>query len=337
MIKNIKQLPSSCKNRIIITPGEPSGIGPDITIMAIQKKWPVELVVCADSNLLLNRAKKINLPLKLRPYDVNQMLLCTPGEASILNIPVSQTVIPGILNIKNNNYVINTLKQASKKCINKEFAALITGPVNKSVINQGGILFTGHTEFLAKINQCQKTIMMLSNKKLKVALVTTHIPISSVSKSITQQAISDTIKILMHGLQKYFNILRPNIYVCGLNPHAGESGFIGREEIEVIIPTLNFLRKKINCNIIGPLPADTIFQSKYLNNADVILAMYHDQGLSVLKYVGFNQSVNITFGLPFIRTSVDHGSALELSGTGKAIPNSMIAAITTSINMIKNL
>lgn len=323
-------------HRIIITPGEPAGIGPDVVIMAIQKKWPVELVICADSNLLLNRAKHINLPIKLRPYCYqNKISSHLPGEASILNIPITKTTLSGKLDIINNNYVINTLKRATQGCINKEFSALVTGPINKAILNKGGISFTGHTEFLSKINQYKKTVMMLSNDKLRVALVTTHIPISDVSKSITHKSLLDTIIILINGLQKYFNILYPKIYVCGLNPHAGESGYIGKEEIEIIIPTLNHLKKNINCNIIGPIPADTIFQSKYLDHADVILAMYHDQGLPILKYIGFNQSVNITFGLPFIRTSVAHGSALELSGTGNAIPNSMIRAITTAINMIK--
>lgn len=323
-------------HRIIITTGEPAGIGPDIIIMAIQKQWPVELVICADSDLLLSRAKKINFPLKLRPYHYNNPItLCLPGTASILNIPIYKTVIPGKLDINNNNYVINTLKRAAQGCINKEFSALVTGPVNKAIINKGNIFFTGHTEFLSKMNKYKKTVMMLSNNKLRVALVTTHIPISSVPKSITYKSLSETIIILVKGLQKYFNILNPKIYVCGLNPHAGESGYIGQEEIKIIIPTLNYLRKNINCNLIGPISADTIFQSKYLDNADVILSMYHDQGLPILKYIGFNQSVNITFGLPFIRTSVDHGSALELSGTGNAIPNSMIMAITTAIDMIK--
>lgn len=336
MIKSYQHHHYCSPYRIILTPGEPSGIGPDVTIMAIQKKWPVELVICADSDVLLSRAKQINLPLKLHPYNTtNKISPCLPGEASILNIPVSKKVIPGQLDIANNNYVINTLKQASQRCINKEFSALVTGPINKSIINKGGILFTGHTEFLAEINQCKKTVMMLSNNKLRIALVTTHIPISTVSQSITKKSLLDTIIILIKGLQKYFNILNPKIYVCGLNPHSGESGYIGREEIDIIIPTLNHLRKHMHYNIVGPLPADTIFQPEYLNHADVILAMYHDQGLPVLKYLGFNQSVNITFGLPFIRTSVDHGSALNIAGTGKAQSNSMIMAIITSINMIK--
>lgn len=325
-------------HRVVITPGEPAGIGPDITIKALQTIWkyPVELVICADSHLLLNRAKKLNIPLKLKPYNKFATPVPTvPGEASILHISLNNTVIAGKLNTKNNTYVIETLKQASEGCIRKEFSAIVTGPINKAIINQEDMSFIGHTEFFTQISKSKKTVMMLSNNKFKIALVTTHIPIVSVSKLITQQSLSDTIIVLTTGLQKYFNILNPKIYVCGLNPHAGESGYCGQEEIKTIIPALNKLRKKNNLNIIGPLSADTIFQKKYLRDADVFLTMYHDQGLPVLKYTGFERSINITLGLPFIRTSVGHGSALALSGTGNAIPSSMIQAISTSINMIR--
>lgn len=330
MIKNRKY-------RIVITPGEPAGIGPDIVIMIAQKKWPVELVVCADPNLLLNRAKKIKLPLTLRSYNFNKIASpCLPGELSILKILLPKDVIPGQLDTINNNYIINTLKRASQGCINGEFLALITGPVHKAILNIGGISFYGHTEFFSQYCKFKKTVMMLSNNKLRVALTTTHIPISSVAKHITQENLYNTVSILSEGLKNYFRILHPKIYMCGLNPHSGESGYIGKEEIEIIIPTINILNKNIDCEVIGPLPADTIFQSKYLQHADVILTMYHDQGLPVLKYSGFGQSVNITFGLPFIRTSVDHGTSLELSGTGIANHNSMKMAISTAINMINN-
>ncbi|ADV33535.1 4-hydroxythreonine-4-phosphate dehydrogenase [Candidatus Blochmanniella vafra str. BVAF] len=325
--------------KIIITPGEPSGVGPDIVIMTVQKKWPIDLIICADSNLLLDRAKTLNLPLTLVPYYINNTTLpFKPGKISILDMSLSQPVIPGQLNVANNNYIINTLNRAATGCINGEFSALVTGPINKSILNKGGISFSGHTEFLAKISKTNTSpVMMLSNNKLNVALVTTHIPIALVSQFITQQTIHNTITTLVQGLQKYFNISNPTIYVCGLNPHSGESGYIGSEEITTIIPALNNLRKtNMNCNIIGPFPADTIFQTQYLRYANVILAMYHDQGLPVLKFSGFGKSVNITFGLPFIRTSVDHGSALKLAGLGIANNNSMTLAIKTAINMIKN-
>ncbi|CAD83648.1 pyridoxal phosphate biosynthetic protein PdxA [Candidatus Blochmanniella floridana] len=334
---NMNQYYNQKRKRIIITPGEPAGIGPDIVIMALQKKWPVELVICADLNLLLDRAKKLQLPLTLQPYYINTTTSYKSHSASILHIPLANTVTPGQLDTTNNHYVLKTLNRAAYGCINGEFSALVTGPVNKAIINQGGISFSGHTEWLAKISKCKKTIMMLSNKKMRVALVTTHIPISAVSSYITQKSLIDSITILTQGLQKYFNILKPTIYVCGLNPHSGESGYIGQEEIKIIIPTLNHLKQKNNhCHIIGPLPADTIFQKKYLSHADVILAMYHDQGLPVLKYSGFGKSINITLGLPFIRTSVDHGSAINLSESGVVKCNSMIIAIKTAINMIKN-
>ncbi|WHL24967.1 MAG: 4-hydroxythreonine-4-phosphate dehydrogenase PdxA [Candidatus Blochmannia vicinus] len=329
MIKTNKKF-----QRVIITTGEPSGIGPDIIIMSAQKKWPVELVVCADPNLLLDRANQINLPLKLRSYHAKKTAFpCIPGELSILEMSLPKKSVPGRLDVDNNDYVINTLKRASQGCLNKEFSALITGPVHKAILNKGNIAFCGHTEFLSHINKCKKTVMMLSNNNLRIALATTHIPISSVPKVITQKSLCDTISILAKGLNQYFGILCPKIYVCGLNPHAGESGYIGQEEIETIIPALNILKKNTDYEIIGPLSADTIFQSKYIQHADVILAMYHDQGLPILKYSGFGQSVNTTFGLPFIRTSVDHGTALELSGTGLALPNSMIMAITIAISM----
>ncbi|URJ25210.1 4-hydroxythreonine-4-phosphate dehydrogenase PdxA [Candidatus Blochmannia ocreatus (nom. nud.)] len=334
-MKNTKDIQKY--KRIIITAGEPAGIGPDILIMSAQKKWPVELVICADPNLLLDRAKIINLPLKLRSYyPKKNPFPCKPGEISILPSLLSQNSIPGQLNIKNSRYVINTLTRATHGCITGEFAALVTGPVHKAIINKYNIFFQGHTEFLSKISNCSKTVMMLSNNKFRVALVTTHIPIASITKSINHKTLSETIHILSESLKKYFGILRPKIYVCGLNPHSGESGYLGREEIEIIIPTLNILRKNKNYQILGPIPADTIFQPKYLKHADVILAMYHDQGLPVLKYSGFNTSVNITLGLPFIRTSVAHGTALELSGSGKALPNSMITAINVAINMSNN-
>lgn len=321
--------------RIVITPGEPASIGVDIVIMIAQKKWPIELVVCADSTLLLDRAKKINLPLKLRSYHPEKIPSpCLIGELSILEIPLLQKVIPGKLNIINNNYVINTLQRALKGCINKEFLALVTGPIHKAILNMGGVSFLGHTEFFSQYCQSKKTVMMLSNNKLRVALTTTHIPVSAVAKQITHENLYNTVFTLTQGLKKYFGILHPKIYICGLNPHSGESGYIGKEEIDVIIPTINILNKNINCEIIGPLSADTIFQPKYLQHADVILTMYHDQGLPVLKYSGFDQSVNITFGLPFIRTSVGHGTSLELSGTGLAKCKSMEVAILTAINMI---
>ncbi|QOI11280.1 4-hydroxythreonine-4-phosphate dehydrogenase PdxA [Blochmannia endosymbiont of Colobopsis nipponica] len=327
-MKNIK--------RIMITSGEPAGIGLDIISIIAQKTWPVELIVCGDASLLMERSMQLKLPIKLHTY--NKKTIPSPtlsGELTILDIKSPTKVIPGILDPINSKYVIKILKRACNGCLNGEFAALVTGPVHKGVINDAGITFIGQTEFLAKYSGKKKVIMMLINNKLRIALATTHIPIFKVPKIITNKLLNEIIPILVYNLKKNFNITEPIVYVCGLNPHAGENGYIGKEEIKTIIPSLNKLRSK-GFNLVGPLPADTIFQTKYLKNADAILAMYHDQGLPVIKYKNnFGRSVNITLGLPFIRTSVDHGTALELAGSGNAKADSMIAAIKLAIQIIK--
>ncbi|PPI87965.1 4-hydroxythreonine-4-phosphate dehydrogenase PdxA [Candidatus Pantoea edessiphila] len=318
---------------IIITPGEPSGIGPDITIMLAQMKWPIKLVVCASPDLLYQRAAQLNLPLKLYDYSFNDNIQNhKPGDLTIIPVTLSEPVVPGKLSKVNSQYVIKTLLKSCNECLNKKFKAMVTGPVNKGIINDAGIPFTGHTEFLADRTNTN-TVMMLINKKLRVALATTHIPLKSVSKCITQNSLTSIINILHNELQKKFFIKNPSIYVCGLNPHAGDNGYIGREEIETIIPVIDKLRKK-GLKLIGPLSADTIFQEKYLKDIDVVLAMYHDQGLPILKFCGFNKSINITLGLPFIRTSVDHGTAIELAAKGTANPESFSMAINIAINMI---
>ena len=215
-----------------------------------------------------------------------------------------------------------------------EFSAVVTGPVNKGIINKAGVSFSGHTEFFAQQSETADVVMLLATTGLRVALVTTHIPLAYVAKAITEERLSNIIRILHAEMKKKFGIERPKIYVCGLNPHAGEDGHLGREEIEIISPTLMKLRDE-GMDLTGPLPADTLFQPKYLNDADVVLAMYHDQGLPVLKSVGFGSSVNITLGLPFIRTSVDHGTAIELAGTGTADAGSMFTAVNQAIEMVE--
>lgn len=325
------------KKRIIITPGEPSGIGIDLVIIMAQLIWPVELVVCADPNLLINRSLQLNLPIKLKLYQKNKSpIINKKGEITIFDVYTASTVKTGILNYKNSNYVLKTLHYACDGCLNGDFAALVTGPVHKGIMNIANIKFTGHTEFFAKKSGNPKVIMMFINKKLKIALATTHIPISKISSIITKTLLTETINTLQIGLQKYFNIKKPIIYICGLNPHAGEDGYIGKEELTVIKPTIFDLKLK-GLNIIGPLPADSIFQQNILKHADVILTMYHDQGLPVLKYIGFNNSIHITLGLPFIRTSVDHGVALNLAGTGNIKSNSMKQAIKLAIKIIKQM
>ncbi|MCL1076674.1 4-hydroxythreonine-4-phosphate dehydrogenase PdxA [Parashewanella spongiae] len=320
--------------RIAITPGEPAGIGPDLVIQLAQQAWPAELVVCADPNLLANRAKKLGLPLKLKPYQPT--LEPKPQEAGSLTIvPFSLAVEceSGKLDEQNSGYVVETLTYAGEHNMNGEFDAVVTGPVHKGIINQAGIPFSGHTEFFANQAKCRDVVMMLSSPELQVALVTTHIPLAYVSKAITPERLRNILSILNKDLINKFGIARPRFYVCGLNPHAGEDGHLGREEIDIIIPTLDAMRTEFDMDIVGPLPADTLFQPKYLEDADIVLAMYHDQGLPVLKSLGFGKSVNITLGLPYIRTSVDHGTALELAGSGQADIGSFVCALNKAIEL----
>ncbi|MEQ9884646.1 4-hydroxythreonine-4-phosphate dehydrogenase PdxA [Pectobacterium brasiliense] len=322
--------------RVVITPGEPAGIGPDLVIALAQQAWPVELVICADPDLLLSRALQLSMPLTLRDYQPGQPAQPQQaGSLTILPIAAPATIIPGQLNVANSAYVVETLARACDGCLNGEFAALITGPVHKGIINDAGVPFSGHTEFFADRSRCERVVMMLATEELRVALATTHLPLAAVSAAITRQSLHEVITILHHDLQTKFGIAQPQIYVCGLNPHAGEGGHMGREELDVINPALDELRQQ-GITLIGPLPADTLFQPKYLQHADAVLAMYHDQGLPVLKYQGFGRAVNITLGLPFIRTSVDHGTALELAATGSADPGSFITALNLAIKMIKH-
>ncbi|MFJ5378774.1 4-hydroxythreonine-4-phosphate dehydrogenase PdxA [Pectobacterium sp. CHL-2024] len=322
--------------RVVITPGEPAGIGLDLVIALAQQAWPVELVICADPDLLLSRALQLSMPLTLRGYQPGQPAQPQQaGSLTILPIAAPATIIPGQLNVANSAYVVETLARACDGCLNGEFAALITGPVHKGIINDAGVPFSGHTEFFADRSRCDRVVMMLATEELRVALATTHLPLAAVSAAITRQSLHEVITILHHDLQTKFGIAQPQIYVCGLNPHAGEGGHMGREELDVINPALDELRQQ-GITLVGPLPADTLFQPKYLQHADAVLAMYHDQGLPVLKYQGFGRAVNITLGLPFIRTSVDHGTALELAATGSADPSSFITALNLAIKMIKH-
>lgn len=317
---------------VVITPGEPAGVGPDLVLALAQRDWPVELVVCACPSLLLARAKALNLPIRLLDYRPGYAKPQAAGTLTVLPVKLAAAAEPGQLNLANGPYVVETLARACDGALRGEFAALITGPVQKSIINDAGIPFSGHTEFFADRSHCQRVVMMLATEELRVALATTHLPLSEVSAAITQQSLHEVITILDHDLKTKFGISAPQIYVCGLNPHAGEGGHMGREEIDTLIPALNTLREK-GIHLVGPLPADTLFQPKYLQHADAVLAMYHDQGLPVLKYQGFGRAVNITLGLPFIRTSVDHGTALDLAATGKADVGSFITALNLAINM----
>ena len=323
-------------NRIAVTPGEPAGIGPDLVISIAQHAWPVQLVVVASKELIKQRAKQLNLPIVLIDYDANlEAIPQVAGTLTILDIPLAEPCIAGTLDTNNGAYVVETLKVASDKNMSGEFEAIVTGPVHKGLINKSGVPFSGHTEYFALQANCSDVVMMLATKGLRVALVTTHIPLAYVAKAITFERLQKVTRILHKDLQSKFGIENPKIYACGINPHAGEDGHLGREEIEVMEPAFAELRAE-GINVIGPLPADTIFQEKYLEDADAILSMYHDQGLPVLKYKGFGSSVNITLGLPFIRTSVDHGTALELAGVGEADPGSMVEAISSAINLVNS-
>jgi len=327
---------SLATKRLVITPGEPAGVGPDLVLALAQQAWPVELVVCADPALLLERADKLGLSIELREYQPGRPAQPqAAGTLTILPVKTAAAVTAGKLDVANSPYVVETLARACDGAISGEFAALITGPVQKSIINDAGIPFIGHTEFFADRSHCERVVMMLATEELRVALATTHLPLLAVPGAITRQSLHEVITILHHDLKTKFGIAEPQIYVCGLNPHAGEGGHMGHEEIDTIIPALDELRQQ-GMNLVGPLPADTLFQPKYLQHADAVLSMYHDQGLPVLKYQGFGRAVNITLGLPFIRTSVDHGTALELAATGTADAGSFRTAINLAIRMAIN-
>ncbi len=324
-------MPLNVVQRIALTPGEPAGIGPDLCIRLAQSDHLCELVVICDPDLLEQRAFELKLPLKLREFKPELPTLHTAGTLSILPIQLAATAKPGQLDVYNAHYVLDTIKHATLGCINQQFHAMVTAPVHKAIINEAGIAFTGHTEFIAELTGGHP-VMMLATTGLRVALVTTHLPLSEVSAAITPERLEKTIIILNHDLKQYFGIAEPTILISGLNPHAGENGHLGTEEITVIEPVLKKLCQQ-GLHLQGPLPADTLFTPKYLEQADAVLAMYHDQGLPVLKYKGFGNAVNITLGLPIIRTSVDHGTALNLAGTGKADPGSLRVALSTALEM----
>lgn len=322
---------------IALTPGEPAGIGPDLTVMLAQTARDYPLVVIADINLLVERAVQLNLP--LHPHRIEHVhdidaIKTAAQHISVLHIPLGTPAKAGKLDIANSHYVVETLTRAAQGCMRGEFGAVVTGPVQKSVINEAGVAFSGHTEFFADYSQTPNVVMMLACESLRVALATTHLPLKAVSDAITQDSLSEVVRILLADLQVKFAIPQPRVLVCGLNPHAGEDGHLGDEEITTITPVLDRFRAQGH-DVVGPLPADTLFNPHYLDNADAVLAMYHDQGLPVLKHVGFGNAVNITLGLPFIRTSVDHGTALDLAGSGNIDLGSLWAALEQA-NMLVN-
>jgi 4-hydroxythreonine-4-phosphate dehydrogenase len=319
--------------KLAVTPGEPAGIGPELLIQSVQQRCAHELVAFADPELLKQRAERLGLPLKLNIFDPDQPACpSSAGELSVYPVDLQKPSSPGHLDSANASYVLACLNDAIKCCMSRQCSALVTGPVQKSIINDAGIAFSGHTEFLAQKTNTDTVVMMLATEDLRVALATTHLPLRDVSDAISIDLLHRVIEILSHDLKTKFAIPQPNILVCGLNPHAGESGHLGHEEIEIISPAIDHFQKQ-GLNIIGPLPADTLFTDKHLKNADAVLAMYHDQGLPVLKHSGFGRAANITLGLPIIRTSVDHGTALDLAGKGVADCGSFEVAITVAAQM----
>jgi 4-hydroxythreonine-4-phosphate dehydrogenase len=319
--------------RILLTVGEPAGIGPDIILKIAQLPWAAELIVVGDPALLSTRAQQLQLPIQIKPYGLRQTAtLHQPGLLKIIPVELAAPCHAGKLNSENAAFVLRCLELATDYCSERKADALVTGPVHKALLNTTGISFSGHTEFLEQRCNVKKTIMLFIVDNLKIALATTHLPLAEVPKKITIESLVNTIRLLNTELQKYFGYAEPHIVVCGLNPHAGEAGYLGREEIEVINPALALLRAE-KINVTGPLPADTIFTEKYLKSADVIFGMYHDQALPVVKYMGFDRAVNMTLGLPIIRTSVDHGTALDIAGTGLANAGSLSAAIQLAIQL----
>jgi 4-hydroxythreonine-4-phosphate dehydrogenase len=306
---------------IAVTSGEPAGIGPDICLALADHAFPAHLRILGDSDLLAQRARQLGV--KTDGLDIEHIPLRAPCHA-------------GQLAVENARYVLKLIDRAIDGCVSGEFAAMVTAPIHKGVINEAGVPFSGHTEYLAEKTDTPRVVMMLAGAGLRVALATTHLPLREVPAAITAAGLEQTIRILHADLVAKFRIAKPRILVAGLNPHAGEGGHMGREEIEVIAPVLEKLRRPEHggMDLVGPLPADTLFTPGVLAGSDAQLAMYHDQGLAVLKYAAFVDGINVTLGLPIVRTSVDHGTALDLAGSGKADPRSLFAAVEAALAMI---
>lgn len=315
---------------LAITAGEPAGIGPDIVLRLAELALPARLVLIADKQLLLQRAAQLGLQVQLQDYQ--PAANPAPGTLEVLHVPLAAPAVAGQLDAANGRYVLATLDAAIDGCVRGEFAAMVTAPVHKGVINEAGVPFSGHTEYLAERTHTPLVVMMLAGGGMRVALATTHLPLRAVPDAITRDGLTAVIRILHADLVHKFGIATPRILVAGLNPHAGESGHMGREEIDVIEPVLAALRSE-GMQLIGPLPADTLFNPDKLATADAVLAMYHDQGLPVLKHASFGAGINITLGLPIIRTSVDHGTALDLAGSGRADPGSLFEATQLALTL----
>ena len=317
---------------LAVTSGEPAGIGPDVCLGLAEHDLPCRPVILADKHLLAERAAQLGKNVRLRDYAPDNR--AEAGTLEVLHIPLAAPCEAGRLNAANAPYVLQLLDTAYEGIVRGEFAAMVTAPLHKGIINEAtGAFFSGHTEYLAEKSGTERVVMMLAGGGLRVALVTTHLPLKDVAAAVTFEAVCETARILHRDLRGKFKIAAPRILVAGLNPHAGEGGHLGHEENDVIIPALDKLRGE-GLDVRGPYPADTLFQPFMLKDADAVLAMYHDQGLPVLKYASFGRGVNITLGLPFVRTSVDHGTALDLAGTGRADGGSLVTAVQTALEMV---
>ena len=324
-----------CLPVIAVTSGEPAGIGPELCLRltgAVAPDFAAQAVVLADIDLLRTRARQLKLECRLRIWEPG--MLPESGALDVLHLPLEKVSHPGQLDPANARYVLQLLDRALDGCRGGEFAAMVTAPVHKGIINDAGVAFTGHTEYLAEKTATRQVVMMLAGGGLRVALATTHLALRDVPAAITQVSLEQTLRILHADMGRKYGINAPRILVAGLNPHAGENGYLGREEIEIISPVLNRLRAE-GMTLIGPLPADTMFTPPMLAQGDCVLAMYHDQGLTALKYASFGQGINVTLGLPIIRTSVDHGTAVEIAGAGVADPGSLFAAVGQAIEMVR--
>ncbi len=315
--------------RIALTAGEPAGVGPELVAQLAALAVGAELVLIADRALVAQRAAAIGAAVRLEAWPVDPA--APPGTLAIIDIPLRVPSVPGRLDRANAAYVLDTLARAAAGAASREFDAIVTAPVHKGIINDAGIAFSGHTEFFAERAQCD-VVMLLVADRLRVALATTHMALADVPAAITRESLASTLRILDRDLRERFAIAEPVIAVLGLNPHAGEGGHLGREEIDTIIPVIEQLRGE-GLRLLGPLPADTAFVPAQLARCDAVLAMYHDQGLPVLKHAGFGHAVNVTLGLPWVRTSVDHGTALDLAGSGQADPGSLVAAVDLAVRL----
>lgn len=332
--RSLRRDPQSLNTpRLVVTTGEPAGIGPDLALAAAYRDWPCELVFAGDPALLAGRASALGLSPAISTWD--EAAAARPhraGTLPLLAATLPRPAVPGRPDPANAGYVLGLIDAAIDGCLARRFAAMVTAPVQKSSINDADIAFTGHTEYLAAKSGCPHPVMLLVAGSLRVALATTHLPLAQVPAQLSRASLERTLDVLHAGLQSAFRLPSPRILVCGLNPHAGEGGHLGREEIDVIAPVLAAARSR-GLSVTGPVPADTAFTPAALAAADAVLAMYHDQGLPVLKHAGFGHAVNVTLGLPFVRTSVDHGTALDLAGTGRADPGSLFEAITLATRL----